>query len=229
MAPIVLRVHEIGELETSLAAAGIPMDRPALVLVGGAAGLDDDVEGQVYELLARHLVPMVDRVGAVMVTGGTDAGVMRAAGRARETTGASFALVGVVAAGTMDDPGLEPHHTHAVVVPGDCWGDESPWLSQVAKAVAGGRAGSATVLVNGGQITLADAGRSLDAGRQLIVLAGTGRAADDIASAQDSGTTDGPGAEIAASDLTQVLPLSDPEGVIDAVASALGVPPNPRP
>ena len=77
----------------------------------------------------------------------------------------------------------EPHHTHLVLVPGTSWGDESPWLTHVADALADGR-GSVTVVINGGDITYADAAASIDRGRPVVVLAGTGRTADAIAGAR---------------------------------------------
>jgi hypothetical protein len=77
---------------------------------------------------------------------------------------------------------LEPHHTHFVLVPGDCWGDDAPYLARVATLVAGG-APAATILVNGGEITFEDCRLSIAESRPVLVLAGTGRTADTIASA----------------------------------------------
>ena len=62
---------------------------------------------------------------------------------------------------TADDAAaLEPHHTHVLLVPGASWGDESPWLTRVADALADGT-GWLTVVINGGDITYADAAASL--------------------------------------------------------------------
>ncbi len=114
-------------------------------------------------------------------------------GRARAAGGGGFPLVGVAATGTVRVPGggpviddaaeLERNHSHAVLVPGDARGDESPWLAAVAAAIAGGRPWL-TVVVNGGEITYADAAGSVDRGRPLVVLAGSGRTADAIADAR---------------------------------------------
>jgi hypothetical protein len=75
---------------------------------------------------------------------------------------------------------LEAHHTHFLFVPGEKWGDESPWLSMVATALAGS-APSATLLVNGGDVSRRDVALSLQARRPVVVVAGTGRLADELA------------------------------------------------
>jgi hypothetical protein len=48
--------------------------------------------------------------------------------------------------------------------------------------IAKGRSKSVTVLINGGKVSQNDVDEGLQAGRPLIVLAGTGRLADEIAS-----------------------------------------------
>ena len=137
-------------------------------------------------MLVRWVLPVLNQLAAVVVDGGTNAGVMRAVGRARAASRGRFPLVGVAAEGTVIVPGgqrpdmadaaeLEPNHTHIVLVPGSAWGDESPWLGVVADTVADG-APTATLLVNGGEITYADAAESLEHGRPLAVSAGTTRA-----------------------------------------------------
>lgn len=222
-----LSVRPDVDLREALASAGVVLDRPVLVCVGGAAGMAPEIELAVADLFRRHLVPAVDKWGAVVVDGGTDSGVMRSLGIARADAGAAFQLVGVVARGTVSGLGeasgdsdtaeLEPHHTHVVLVPGDDWGDESPWISEVADAIAGS-AGSVTLLVNGGAISLNDADLSLAEGRPLLVLAGSGRAADDIARSTQIDDRIG---RIADHEYTQVAPLSDGAAVVRSLAALL--------
>ena len=164
-----------------------------------------------------------------MVDGGTDSGVMQVMGQARDSAGASFPLIGVAAEGTVIVPGappapdaaaLEPHHTQVILVPGDTWGDESPWLSSVATAIADSRP-SLTLVVNGGQITYDDIEHSLQAGRPVIVLAGTGRTADAIAAAAHGRAEDPRAARVAASPGTRIASLDDPESLYAAIGSVL--------
>lgn len=222
-----LSVRPDMDLRDALASAGLLLDRPVLVCVGGAGGMAPDIERAVDDLLRRHLVPALERWGAVVVDGGTDSGLMRSLGTARAKAGASFQLIGVVARGTVaglgdawgnsDTAELEPNHTHVVLVPGDDWGDESPWISAVADAIAGA-ARSATLLVNGGAISLNDADLSLAEGRPLLVLAGSGRAADDIA--QSTQINDRIG-RIADHEQTRVAPILDGSAVVRSLAAIL--------
>lgn len=189
--------------KAELGGAGLPRGRPVLVLVGGAAGMPR-ADLDVVERVLRDLVPLLDERGAVVVDGGTDTGVMRAVGRARAAAGGRFPLVGVAAEVAVDLAEFEPNHTHLLLVPGAAWGDESPWLADVADLVAGPRP-SLTVLVNGGAISFQDAEHSLGHDRPLVVLRGSGRTADAIAEGADPRST-----AIADSPLTTVL---DPGGL----------------
>lgn len=227
-----LRLREGDDLPPLLERARLSIG-PVLVLVGGAGGLGADDEERLSALFRDHLVPAVVQSGASVVDGGTDSGVMRAIGSARSATGARFQLVGVAAAGTVTSPGdlpgresaarIDPDHSHVVLVPGDVWGDESPWLAAVAGALSVGYA-SATLLVNGGDIAYGDVQHSLDAGRPVVVLAGSGRAADAIASARGGLPADERARRVAASPLVRVLSLDAPQ-VVSATLVSLLTPP----
>jgi hypothetical protein len=187
-----VRVRDERDLGAALAAFGLERDRPALVLVGGA---DDLPDAQGLGPLFAEVVALAERLGASVVDGGTDAGIMRLAGEAHAAARATFPLVGVAAEATVvlpraapedGDAPLEPNHTHFVFVPGSEWGDEVPWLGRVAAALAG-RAPSATLLVDGGDVALRDVEASLQAGRAVVVVAGSGRAADEFATGAAAG------------------------------------------
>ncbi|MFD6221449.1 hypothetical protein [Nocardia asteroides] len=225
--PSIVRLDAVDAIDDLVRSAGLPVGRPVVVIVGGAAGLRVDHDSPLMHLLMEHVVPLVQRVGAVVVDGGTDAGVMRLVGDARRLAAATFPLVGVASVGTValpdavapsvDSARIEPGHTDLILVPGDSWGDESPWLAAVATAIARD-AGSVTVLVNGGAIAYADVLNGLAAGRQTVVLAGSGRAADDIASATP---VDARAIEIASSPLTTIVSLDDPSAVAATIAERL--------
>ncbi|HEY0814300.1 MAG TPA: hypothetical protein VGE11_13545 [Pseudonocardia sp.] len=229
-APMV-RVTRIDGLPAALEVLALRRGRPVLVLVGGAAGMADESRELLRALLAEAVLPLLDRRGAAVVDGGTDSGVMQVIGRARAAAGHRFSLVGVAAEGTVDAgsgqgvPGghavaLEPHHTHFVLVPGSAWGDESPWLGHVAEAIAGSGP-VLTVVVNGGEITLDDVSRSLSRRRPVLVLAGTGRAADAIAGVHSKRATDPRAAAISASPLTCIVDVTDHAGVAAVLDEAL--------
>ncbi len=136
-------------------------------------------------------------------------------------------VAGVAARGTVADATrLEPHHAGVLLVPGDAWGDETPWLARTAGVVAGGLP-TVTLVLNGGEVTLADAEQSLAEGRRVLVVAGTGRTADAIAAAR----VDGPAARtaglaartaaVAASRLVTVVPADAPDALVRELDHAL--------
>ena len=225
------RVARVTEIPAALDAVGVPRPRPLLVLVGGAGGMDEATRQVLARVLRDVVVPCVERHGAAVVDGGTDSGVMRMVGRARAERADGFPLVGVAAEGTVRVPGggpviddaadPEPHHSHLVLVPGGAWGDESPWLAHVADAIAGDRP-SLTVVVNGGEITYTDVAESIERGRPVVVLAGTGRTADAIAGARSGQAADGRAAAIAASPLTEVVAVDDAAALRAAIDALLG-------
>jgi hypothetical protein len=213
-------VTQEAELPSALASLGLGAPRPVVVLVGGAAGLDAAAE--------RRLAPVVEAVGraaaahgAVVVDGATDSGVARLAGRARRGT-SPFALLGVAVRALVADPAappggervpIEPAHDRVLLVPGSRWGDEVEWLQRAASAVAAGEP-SVTVLVNGGEISLADAAASLAAGRRVVVVAGSGRAADAVAATRAGAAGDSRLRRLAGSGLVSIAAVGE-----DGVAS----------
>jgi hypothetical protein len=209
--------------------------RPVLVSVGGAGGMAPEHLESMADLVRQCVVPVIERTGGAIVDGGTDSGVMRVVGQARQAAGATFPLIGVAAEGTVvpaaehpDVARLEPNHTCVLQVEGSRWRDEAAWLAEVATILAGDRP-SVTLLVNGGDIAYQDARFSLDAGRPVIVVAGTGRTADAIAAARagDGGPGDERATQLAASGLVQVLQLDDPAAFAAALELALGTPARP--
>ncbi len=211
-----------------LKAGGIASPVPTVVVVGGAGGVEPIYAIRCERLFAEVLIPVLAASGATVIDGGTDAGITHLVGEARRRAGAAGQHVGVVPAGTVawpDQPDasgtavLEPNHTHVVVVPGADWGDEVPWLSAVAAAIAG-HAPSITLLANGGDIAYRDVQASLAAGRRVFVLAGTGRTADEIAHAAATDSAQSQALNIARSPLVTVLP-DEPGTVSRAIASAL--------
>src|SRR5215212_3112956 len=123
-----IRVNHVAELSAALGELGLCRPCSTLVLVGGAGGLSEAELDRLRPLCIEVLTPLAATLGAAVVDGGTDAGVMRLMGEARAETNATFALVGVVAIGTialpdaqpptLDTALLEPHHTHFVLTPG---------------------------------------------------------------------------------------------------------------
>jgi len=123
--------------------------------------------------------------------GGTQAGIMEAAGRARRSSGNAFPLIGVAPAREVSPRGktpLDPNHSHIVVVDNpaapeqDSWGSETETMYWLFAALAEGRP-SVTIVANGGGITLDEVEANVRAARRMILIEGSGRAADALVSA----------------------------------------------
>jgi hypothetical protein len=189
ISPVLIRLASLPPARTELDAIGSP--RPVLVVIGGAAGLDAQQAAIAAKVIDDVAMVAAVEAGAAIVDGGTDSGVMRLVGQAYAASSYRGPLVGVAVESlvridtvdpqTVERVAIESHHTHLVLVEGREWGDESPWLASVAGVLAGPHP-SATLLINGGSISLRDVRYSLDARRPVIVAAGTGRLADELAS-----------------------------------------------
>src|SRR5215211_3483825 len=97
LAAYAVRIHRQSELPVALDLLGLSRPRPVLVLVGGASALTEADMACLRPLFRDVLAPLAEAVGAAVVDGGTDAGVMRLMGQARFKTDATFPLIGVSA------------------------------------------------------------------------------------------------------------------------------------
>jgi hypothetical protein len=214
------RVHGVRvDTAADLEQAGKELEvggRPVLVVVGGASRMSASDARRLAPLFDDVLAPLAQRLGATVIDGGTDTGVMRLMGGARAASGAGFPLMGVIVEELTDDAthasvngvNLEPNHTHFVFVPGSEWGEEAAWLARLATVVSGSEP-SATVLVNGGEIAVEDVRHSVGAGRRVVALDGSGRTADALAAAVRGTATDPELAALAASGLVHVVNACD--------------------
>jgi hypothetical protein len=180
-----------------------------VVLSGGAKNMSDEHKQQLLTLLQGTL-RQLSRTGLRFAVGdgGTQAGIMEAAGLARRASGNAFPLIGVSPAGeikTADDANkpdtanktpVDPNHSTIVAVTNnawaatqaakgkqatDGWGSETEAMYWLFARMAAGRH-SVALVANGGAITLAEIRANVDADRPLLVIAGSGRAADAVIS-----------------------------------------------
>jgi SLOG in TRPM, prokaryote len=217
-----VRVQRLSDLSDAVRALGLTVGRPVVVIVGGASSMDATEIERARPAFVEGVVGVAERMRGTVVDGGTDAGVMRLAADARTVAGASFPLVGVIVNSLArtetdsDETLLEPHHTHFVLVPGRHWGDESEWLAAFASALTG-NAPSVTVLANGGAIAWQDVRFSIAARRPVVVLANSGRTADELAAASTVQAR-----EVHGSGLVTVVGVDQPAAVEEAIVRALG-------
>lgn len=212
----VIQAHSFVELSNALQNIGLYSHCPVLVLVGGASGISEADMLRLKHLFITEIAPLAQKLGVAVVDGGTDAGIMRLIGQARTEISGTFPLIGVAAIDTVmlsdrpvprpDAAPLEPNHTHFVLVPGSNWGDESPWLSDIATLLSEGFP-SVTLVVNGGEITFQDVSNSVRVDRPVVVLDGSGRTADKLAAALRGEATDSRAEQLAASGQLQAINL----------------------
>ncbi|MCL6435489.1 MAG: hypothetical protein K6T90_15010 [Leptolyngbyaceae cyanobacterium HOT.MB2.61] len=212
----VVQVDPSVDLQVLVREMGLERHQPVLVVIGGASKLSQADFNRVRRLFTEVLAPLAEKWQATVIDGGTDAGVMRLMGQARLEEGGTFPLVGVIPIGLAILPGqsapssdaapLEPNHTHFVLIPGSNWGDESAWIANLATTLSNA-ADSVTVLINGGEVSWIDASQSIQSERSLIVVAGSGRTADVLATALRGNITDSRAEAIVASGLVRAIDL----------------------
>ena len=183
-----VRVQQLNDLPQAVRDLGLPSPRPVVVVVGGAAEMDDDDIAQLRPAIAAAMASIVDDLGALVIDGGVDSGVMRLMGEVRAVHFPESPLVGVALEEQVNWPGhtlfedgapLEPHHSHFILTPGADWGDEAIWMSRLAASISPPRQ-SLTLLINGGEAASKEVAQSVRDERSVIVVAGSGRLADEL-------------------------------------------------
>lgn len=170
--------------------------RAVILLFGAAAGLDDSRKADLATLFADGVVPVAGELGALIIDGGTQFGVMAMIGEAIAHYPGSCQLLGVAPEGKImhqkisgasaesEGAPLEPNHSHFVLVEGSEWGGETGTMVELARAF---NVPIVAVLINGGPIAAEEVLQSVRNGWQLLVVEGSGRFADELSAAVRDG------------------------------------------
>jgi hypothetical protein len=191
------------------------------MVFGGAKGLDDSRKARLAELFTDAIAPAAAELGALIIDGGTQSGVMAMMGEAVARDGRKCQLLGVAPTGKVTYPGgpgdadiadpvpLEPNHSHFVLVEGKDWGDETGPMLELARAF---NAPTVAILINGGTIAADEALQSVRNGWPLVIIEGSGRFADDLSAAVRDGqhAKSAELSEIARSGRATLFPVDDP-------------------
>jgi hypothetical protein len=172
---------------------GLRPERPLLVLMGGAGKLGREDRAQLERHIHEGLAPAVLRAAAAVIDGGTDSGVMGMLNAALAARGFAGPYVGVAPAGVTALPGEEDenvypfgaHHTHIVQVEAQEFGEERGPLFALAGFLSRGQR-SLGVLANGGSGAEKEVLENIRQRREVVVLRGSGRLADELAEALDA-------------------------------------------
>jgi len=212
-----------------LKALEIEQPKALIMIAGGAGGMDEALRPRLVELFSRGIARAAASIDALIIDGGTEAGVMAMMGEGVAETGRNSVLLGVAPAGKVSYPGgpadgsiedgasLDPNHSHFVLVEGNEWGGETETMYELAEELSK-EMPVLTILVNGGAVAKYEVLQSVCHGWWIIVIEGTGRLADEIAIAVREKTE--PGGEKMASIVTyERLVLFDIEEGPEALAA----------
>ena len=193
---VVVTVPRDASANAILDALQIASPRAVILLFGGAAGLDDSRKTDLATLFADGVAPVAAELGALIIDGGTQSGVMAMMGEAVARHPGKCQLLGIAPKGKIarpeisgasaasDGAPLEPNHSYFVLVESNEWGGETTTMLELARAF---NAPIVAILVNGGAIAANEALQSVRNEWQLLVIEGSGRFADELSAAVSDG------------------------------------------
>lgn len=197
-----------------------------VVLAGGAPVLDPAVKPRLTQLLGRGLLRALGEFKALCVLRAGDDSIADLLGACARDALHRPLMLGVAPAGKVGGgegamPALAPSLSHLVVAPGAQWGDEGRARIDLAQSVLDGR--HTMLLLIGGETR--DLDEVLQAVRRrwpVVLVKGSGGAADDLARQKEAGKAEGDDpvvAEILADgQLTQINLGSDIAVAVEAIA-----------
>ena len=168
---------------------GISPPKNLILLIGGADKLDENLTSRLTQLFSRGIARAAADAEALIIDGGTQAGVMQIMGQSIADRGRKTSLLGVAPAGKVTYPGgtpvtgddsapLDPNHSHFVLIDGNEWGSETETLFDLAAAFD---VPVLAILVNGGAIAKDELLQSVRRNWPVIVIEGSGRLANEVA------------------------------------------------
>ncbi|GAC1434735.1 MAG: hypothetical protein NVS4B1_32160 [Ktedonobacteraceae bacterium] len=167
----------------------LPPFHEFIMIAGGAGFMDGTLYPNLAQLFTHGIAHLATTRKALVIDGGTQAGVMELMGTGIAEQQHRSPLLGISPAGRVSYPGstehedrapLDPNHSHFVLVETDAWGGETATMYELAQLFSQGRP-SVAIIINGGAIAIQEVLYNVRQKRPMIVLQGSGRAADDIA------------------------------------------------
>lgn len=176
--------------------------RPTIFITGGASNMSEADVARTRVLIDECITVFAQEKKITVVDGGTEAGVMDMIGDSRRYNKYNFPLIGVSPLQKVEFPGfkgsdseaeLQDGHSHFVLVESNEWGGETSTIIALTKAIAAQKAPMVGILVNGGKIAEREVFLASAIGENrmpLIIIDGSGRAADNISTAFKTKQTD---------------------------------------
>jgi hypothetical protein len=175
-----------------LQALTIPQPKALLIVIGGANNLDESTKATLYPLFSDGIAATATEIGALILDGGTKAGIMELMGQGVAEQEHQSVLLGVAPEGKVcyqsqstngvsdGKTPLDPNHSHFILVKGDKWGDETGTMFGIAHELAK-HSPVVTVLASGGDVAKQEVLQSVRQGWPLVVITETGQLADILA------------------------------------------------
>jgi hypothetical protein len=214
---------ERSDLDLAVSELRLIGNYPVIVLIGGSI---DEQQAKVTRGAIQTISRIAEDMNAAVICGGTDMGVMAEIGQVRWQNGYKFPLIGVAPEALVTWPGgpgstkflwwrtprwqLASHYSHFILVPGSQFGDESPWIVDVATILSKGHR-SVTILINGGEVSRKDMELSLQHVRPVVALSRTGRLADELSRQPNRNK------------LITVVPANAEQRIVEVVQAVLSV------
>ena len=180
-----------------LNALHIQKPKALLMVIGGASNLDDSLCARLTLLCNLGIARVAAEAEALIIDGGTQAGIMALMGQAVADRDHKSTLLGVSPDGLVTYPdkstdgsqseheALDPNHSHFILVEGSYWGVETSMMFKLADELSRDEQGNkipvVTILVNGGEIVKHEAWYCVQRGWPIIVIEGSDRTADEVA------------------------------------------------
>ncbi len=183
-----VRINSKIDPHSIVTALKLPKSPRLFILSGGAGNMPGKTYARLTNLFAV-LGQALAKKQCTIIDGGTQSGVMQLMGQALAQAHGTALHIGVVPAQANAGPNgikaediLDPNHSNFVLVDSDEWGGEVEAMYQLAAHLSA-QAPSLAMLVNGGAISLYEIEKNVKQGREIVVIVGSGRLADEIAEA----------------------------------------------
>ncbi len=168
----------------------IPRPGALILIAGGATDMGSSVFTHLAPLFSQGVADLAVALDALIIDGGTHAGVMALTGEGVAARQYRSPLLGIAPEQSVIYPGkisdasdlvpLDPNHSHFVLVHSAEWGGETETMYALAQHFSQ-QSPSVAVLADGGKITKKELLFNVRQRRPVIVIEGSGRLADEIA------------------------------------------------
>ena len=208
-------------LAQAITSLGLDGGYPVIMLIGGE--IEEEHTAVTRDAL-KTLARIAEDTSALVISGGTDMGVMAEIGQIRTLNDHDFPLVGIAPEALVTWPAgpdganflwwgkkrsmLAPNYSHFILVPGSEFEDAMPWMIAAAAQFSKGHP-SVTILVNGGNVFRKNVELNIENGHPVIALGGTGHLANDLAGDPNR------------SSLISIIPANAESRITEAVHAAI--------